>query len=186
MDFNDANFENYLEHSKKGSSWKNHKYIRIENGRYIYSESKGDGKGGLSYGKGTSGDRAATLNELHTLLKSFKLAGKGGKKSSSKSSKKEKEAKEKKSSSKEKQEKSSSAKEAGGSSKEEKVQTASNEGEKKLLNVDERYNNFLEEHKKKKDSDKNLKKIRARQKFLESRKILLRHSEDGDIFYNQH
>lgn len=26
----------YIEHSAKGSTWKNHKYIRIENGRYIY------------------------------------------------------------------------------------------------------------------------------------------------------
>lgn len=29
----------YLVHGKKGSTWENHKYIRIENGRYIYPEN---------------------------------------------------------------------------------------------------------------------------------------------------
>lgn len=31
---------NYLIHSKKGTTWKNHKYLRIENGKYIYEDSK--------------------------------------------------------------------------------------------------------------------------------------------------
>lgn len=30
-----------LSHSAKGSHWKDHKYIRIENGRYIYDSNKG-------------------------------------------------------------------------------------------------------------------------------------------------
>ena len=163
----------------KGTTWKNHKYIRIENGRYIYSESKDKNKGGLSYGKGTSGDREATLNEIHTLLKNFKLSGKGGgKKGSSSKTKKEKEEKEKKSSSKEKQEKSSSAKSSGGSLKEQtgKVQTAANEGEKKLLDVDERFNTYLEKYKKNKDDDKNLRQIREKQTELEKKKKL-RHDD---------
>lgn len=32
----------YLKHSAKGQTWRNHKYTRIENGRYIYDEGNGD------------------------------------------------------------------------------------------------------------------------------------------------
>lgn len=33
-----------LEHSEKGSSWKNHKYIAIKNGHYIYDTPSGSNK----------------------------------------------------------------------------------------------------------------------------------------------
>lgn len=36
--------EDVIMHSSKGSTWKNHKYIRKEGNRYIYKESKGSSK----------------------------------------------------------------------------------------------------------------------------------------------
>lgn len=33
----------YLSHSAKGTSWKSHKYLRIENGRYIYPDTLKNG-----------------------------------------------------------------------------------------------------------------------------------------------
>lgn len=38
MSYPQNDFRDYLEHSVKGQTWKNHKYIRKENGRYIYPE----------------------------------------------------------------------------------------------------------------------------------------------------
>lgn len=37
-EFNRLKIENNLYHSAEGQKWKNHKYIKIENGRYIYPE----------------------------------------------------------------------------------------------------------------------------------------------------
>lgn len=38
MSYPQNDFRDYLEHSAKGKKWKNHKYIEIRNGRYIYPE----------------------------------------------------------------------------------------------------------------------------------------------------
>lgn len=46
-------YRDYLAHSAKGSHWKEHKYTRIENGNYIYSDSTGKSKFG-KYGKGNT------------------------------------------------------------------------------------------------------------------------------------
>lgn len=47
--FGNNDWRDYLMHSVKGSTWKDHKYVRIENGRYIYPEdSHNSGK----YGRG--------------------------------------------------------------------------------------------------------------------------------------
>lgn len=35
-----------FEHSKKGSKWKKHKYLRVENGKYIYKDSSGRSSAG--------------------------------------------------------------------------------------------------------------------------------------------
>ncbi len=41
--FFDEKYDEFLQHSFKGTTWKKgHKYIRIENGRYIYDEKKAD------------------------------------------------------------------------------------------------------------------------------------------------
>lgn len=37
----------YILHSAKGSTWKKHKYIKIENGRYVYPKKETEGKSGL-------------------------------------------------------------------------------------------------------------------------------------------
>lgn len=122
--------------SKKGTTWSKHKYIRIENGRYIYKEnsakeSKQIDAAVKSYNgtiqslnpnliKGMSrsaisGLAASLIARNKTLLKNFKL-GKG--KSSSSSSKSgskgsgEKKSSEKKGSSKEKTEKESTSSKA--------------------------------------------------------------------------
>ena len=155
-----------LEHSAKGTTWGKHKYIRIENGRYIYSESqnKGSKKDSYSYGSGTSAAREATLAEVSSFLKNFKLTkGKGGK-SSSKKSGSSKEKSEKKGSSKEKSEKkeSTSKKSSSGSEKEEKLQTAASEGEKSVRTVDTEYNRYLEDVKKRIDNRSELDKVRKK------------------------
>ena len=41
MSYPQNDFRDYLEHSAKGQKWKNHKYIEIRNGRYIYPEDVG-------------------------------------------------------------------------------------------------------------------------------------------------
>lgn len=52
-----AAIENYkLEHAAKGSTWQKHKYIRIENGRYIYPEDLKN--------NGTTNGTAAALNSM--------------------------------------------------------------------------------------------------------------------------
>ena len=159
-----------LEHSAKGTTWGKHKYIRIENGRYIYSESqnKGSKKDSYSYGSGTSAAREATLAEVSSFLKNFKLSKGKGKSSSKKSgsSKEKKETSEKKGSSKEKSEKSSSTKSKGEGTtekeKEKKVQTASSEGEKRVRTVDTEYNRYLQSKKKYMDDRSQLDKIRKK------------------------
>lgn len=50
--------ENALYHAEKGSTWSNHKYIRIENGRYIYPE---DLEGNKGTSNKTSGNAKANI-----------------------------------------------------------------------------------------------------------------------------
>lgn len=51
--------ENALYHAEKGSTWSNHKYIRIENGRYIYPEDL-EGNSGSTKGSSTASGAAKT------------------------------------------------------------------------------------------------------------------------------
>ena len=41
----------YISHSAKGTTWKNHKYIAIKNGKYIYDTAKKKAKYGALYSK---------------------------------------------------------------------------------------------------------------------------------------
>lgn len=170
--------------SKKGSTWKTHKYIRIENGKYIYSEGSksASGKSSFSYGQGTSKSRAATVNEIHEFLKKFKVTkGKGKSSSSSKSSKGSGSKKEstgsKGSSSKEKSEKASS------SSKSEVSETKSSEPkteEKKTKKVDDSYTEILE--KMSKEDKTELPKVRKKQPELEKKKRMRHEDMDTKIY----
>lgn len=48
-DYPENDYRSYLQHSSKGTKWKDHKYIAIKNGRYIYPSKSGAGtnaKGG--------------------------------------------------------------------------------------------------------------------------------------------
>ena len=89
--------------SAKGTTWKAHKYIRIENGKYVYADSK-------SYSSPEDKKRASSMQRLLESFKKnkkIKLGGKsskssksgggsGGKKEKEKKEKKEKEPKDKK------------------------------------------------------------------------------------------
>lgn len=84
---------NYLIHSAKGTSWKNHKYVKIVNGKYYYSD---DLKGEKS-----SGDIATSQSSAQSYLDSLKVKKLGIKaKSSGKSKASSKGSKEKSESSK--------------------------------------------------------------------------------------
>lgn len=155
---------NELEHSAKGTTWGKHKYIRIENGRYIYADSKGS--------------RDASVGEIRDRLKNFKLTKSS--KSSSKSSSSSKKSSEKKEGSS----KSGSAKEktatektskASGSTDEKKVETSSNEYQKETKSVDEHYAELLEKLRAKKNTSL-LPQIRERQAMLERKKM--KHMDD--------
>lgn len=170
--------------SKKGSTWKTHKYIRIENGKYIYSEGSksASGNSSFSYGQGTSKSRAATLSEIHEFLKKFKVTkGKGKSSDSSKSSKGSGSKKEstgsKGSSSKEKSEKTSS------SSKSEVSETKNSEPkteEKKTKKVDNSYTEILE--KMSKEDKTELPKVRKKQPELEKKKRMRHEDMDTKIY----
>lgn len=64
FDFPENDYRTYLQHSAKGSHWKNHKYVRVENGRYIYPEDLARSTTGR-YGKGNIDlfERPVYLNE---------------------------------------------------------------------------------------------------------------------------
>lgn len=63
------NWWNYLEHSAKGSHWKEHKYVKIIDGVYYYPEGYKGGKYALPDGK--SGDQTE-LDELKAMEESDK------------------------------------------------------------------------------------------------------------------
>lgn len=46
--FPENDYRSYLAHSAKGTTWGNHRYIRIENGRYIYPEDLNKGGNGVT------------------------------------------------------------------------------------------------------------------------------------------
>lgn len=158
---------NELEHSAKGTTWGKHKYIRIENGRYIYSETDK---------KGNSKTRDAKADEIQSFLKRFKVTK--GKSSSSKSksssSKKSTSDKEKTSSSKGTSEKSSTSPKSTSSKTEEKkdttkIETNTDEQKKQQKSIDETYSDLLERMRAKANTSL-LPQIRARQEEIERRK----------------
>lgn len=168
--------------SKKGSTWKTHKYIRIENGRYIYSEGgkTGSKKSSFSYGQGTSKDRAATVNEIHEFLKKFKVTKGKGKSSSSKtkgSGSKKESTGSKGSSSKEKTEKTSTSSKSEAT---ESKTTTPEETKKKTKKVDETYTEVLERMQKEDKTE--LPKVREKQPELEKKKKLRHEDMDKKIY----
>lgn len=53
----------WIMHSAKGTTWKKHKYIRIENGRYVYDTEKGNRSGTIRTGnKIIEGGKASKLS----------------------------------------------------------------------------------------------------------------------------
>lgn len=156
---------NELEHSAKGTTWGKHKYIRIENGRYIYAETDK---------KGNSKTRDAKADEIQSFLKRFKVTkGKSSSKSSkSSSSKKSGTEKEKTSSAKGT---STKEKTSNGSAKEKttteekKIETSTNEQAKATKSVDERYSDLIERLRAQRNTSL-LPQIRQRQAEIEAQK----------------
>ena len=65
MSYPQNDFRDYLEHSAKGQTWKDHKYIRKENGRYIYPEDVGKTYKTYNYLKNRNGgyERPESLSD---------------------------------------------------------------------------------------------------------------------------
>lgn len=53
--------DEYLAHSAKGSTWKDHKYIKKEGGRYYYADEKGNKGGKVNTGDFTASDGPAYM-----------------------------------------------------------------------------------------------------------------------------
>lgn len=53
--------DEYLAHSAKGSTWKDHKYIKKEGGRYYYADEKGNKGSRVNTGDFTASDGPAYM-----------------------------------------------------------------------------------------------------------------------------
>ena len=72
--FPQNDWRSYLEHSAKGQVWKNHKYIEIRNGRYIYPEDLNK----VGYGGGTSKLHRPNLKTILQRKVSYEQSHYGG------------------------------------------------------------------------------------------------------------